>query len=88
MEKIHNFTSLNYINENNSVVTENDPLWIVFMDQSQLIMTIIGLVANIATSVTLIKKGQVRATFYSLFIMDYRIYQNSFFWNIVVFSHL
>ena len=63
MEKIHNFTSLTRVNENNSVVTENDPLWIVFMDQSQLIMTIIGLVANIATSVTLIKNGQVRAMF-------------------------
>ena len=63
MEKIHNFTSLTHMNENNSVVTENDPLWIVFMDQSQLIMTIIGLVANIATSVTLIKNGQVRVMF-------------------------
>ena len=63
MEKIHNFTSLTHMNENNSVVTENDPLWIVFMDQSQLVMTIIGLVANIATSVTLIKNGQVRAMF-------------------------
>ena len=51
------------MNENNSVVTENDPLWIVFMDQSQLVMTIIGLVANIATSVTLIKNGQVRVMF-------------------------
>ena len=48
---------------NNSDVIRSDPLWIVFMDQSQLIMTIIGLVANIATSVTLIKNGQVRAVF-------------------------
>ena len=63
MEKIHNFTSLTHTNVNNSVVIGNDPLWIVFMDQSQLIMTIIGLVANIATSVTLIKNGQVRVMF-------------------------
>ena len=45
------------MNVNNSVVIGNDPSWIVFMDQSQLIMTIIGLVANIATSVTLITNG-------------------------------
>ena len=48
------------MNSNNSAEKENDPLWILFMDQSQLIMTIIGLVANIATSITLIKNGQVR----------------------------
>ena len=64
MEKTQNFTSLTHMNENNnSDVIRSDPLWIVFMDQSQLIMTIIGLVANIATSVTLIKNGQVRVVF-------------------------
>ena len=39
--------------------TPDSPLWIVLMDRSQLVMTIIGLIANIATSLTLIKNGQV-----------------------------
>lgn len=42
--------------------TTDSPLWIVLMDRSQLVMTIIGLIANIATSLTLIKNGQVGAT--------------------------
>ena len=31
----------------------------IFLDRSQLIMTIIGVIANIGTSITLIKNGQV-----------------------------
>ena len=42
--------------------TPDSPLWIILMDRSQLVMTIIGLIANIATSLTLIKNGQVGAT--------------------------
>ena len=42
--------------------TPDSPLWIVLMDRSQLIMTIIGLIANIASSLTLIKNGQVGRT--------------------------
>ena len=42
--------------------TPDSPLWIVLMDRSQLVMTIIGLIANIATSLTLIKNGQVSRT--------------------------
>ena len=38
---------------------DNSPLWIVLMDQSQLVMTIFGLIANIATSLTLIKNREV-----------------------------
>ena len=60
MEETHNFTNVTHLNKNNATEKGNDPLWILFMDQSQLVMTIIGLVANIATSVTLIKNGQVR----------------------------
>ena len=39
-----------------------DPLWILFMDKSQLVMTIIGVIANIVTFVTLTVNGQVSFT--------------------------
>ena len=35
------------------------PLWLLLMDQSQLVMTIVGFIANMATSITLLKNGQV-----------------------------
>ena len=38
---------------------DDSPVWLILMDQSQLVMTVIGLVPNIATSLTLIKNGQV-----------------------------
>ena len=41
---------------------DDSPLWIDLMDQSQLVMTIVGLIGNIATSITLIKNGQVGGT--------------------------
>ena len=52
---------------NESITQDKDPLWMVLMDRSQLIMTIIGFLANVATSITLIKNGQVsNKIFYSL----------------------
>ena len=41
-------------------IKQDDPLWMILMDRSQLIMTIIGLLANVGTSVTLMKNKQVR----------------------------
>ena len=38
---------------------KNDNFWILFMDRSQLVMTIIGIIANIVTFVTLTTNGQV-----------------------------
>ena len=38
---------------------EDSPLWMVLMDQSQLVMTTVGFIANMATSITLLKNGQV-----------------------------
>ena len=38
---------------------DKDPLWMTLMDQSQLVMTIVGLIANMATTLVLIKNGQV-----------------------------
>ena len=54
------------VTDDNSL-KEDDPLWLIVMDQSQLIMTIVGLIANIATSITLIKNGQVNFSFLILF---------------------
>ena len=40
-----------------------DTSWIIkLMDRSQQVMTIVGLIANILTSITLIKNGQVSVT--------------------------
>ncbi len=57
-------------NENMKNTTEEPeaeelPLWQLLMDRSQLVMTIIGLIANLGTSITLIKNGQVRHCFFS-----------------------
>ena len=38
---------------------DGDPFWIMIMDRSQLAMTLIGVIANIGTSITLIKNRQV-----------------------------
>ena len=56
-EKNHGFNSTQMSVHNKD--DDDSPLWIILMDQSQLVMTIIGLAANMATSLTLIKNGQV-----------------------------
>ena len=44
----------------NSLISNNeDSIWVIFLQKIQLVMTIVGLVANIVTSTTLIKTGQV-----------------------------
>ena len=47
------------MSSNSNTDDADSPLWMILMDQSQLFMTIIGLIANMATSLTLIKNGQV-----------------------------
>ena len=54
-----NFTELLDYNDEYGDNDEDSPLWMVLMDQSQLVMTIVGFIANMATSITLIKNGQV-----------------------------
>ena len=63
--ELNNYILLNmnatiYFNDN---VDNNDnddqPLWAIFLDRSQLFMVIIGVIANVGTSITLIKNGQV-----------------------------
>ena len=68
--KNHNSYNLSIINVEN--VTNNydnmtspkgDVSWLmVLLDRSQQVMTIVGLIANIGTSITLIKNGQVSVT--------------------------
>ena len=44
----------------NSLISDNeDSIWIIFLQESQLVVTIVGFFANIGTSTTLIKNGQV-----------------------------
>ena len=69
MEEIFTVTSDTLTTDNtnlpssNSLVSDNeDSILVIILDRSQLIMTSIGLVANIGTSTTLIKNGQVGAT--------------------------
>ena len=58
-----NFTELldhdNKYGDEDNKDDEDSPLWMVLMDQSQLFMTIVGFLANMATTITLIKNGQV-----------------------------
>ena len=41
------------------ILNDEVSVWVIFLQQSQLIITIVGLIANIGTSITLIKNGQV-----------------------------
>ena len=42
---------------------DDQPLWSIFLDRSQLVMVIIGVIANCGTSITLTKNGQVSIIF-------------------------
>ena len=67
MKHQNNYNLSNLIFENLTQYTDNDNLGpstsydilIVFLDRSQLVMTIVGVIANTGTAVTLIKNGQV-----------------------------
>ena len=54
-----NSTIMSYNNISDGDGVDGSPLWMILMDQSQLVMTIVGFIANMATSITLIKNGQV-----------------------------
>ena len=55
-----NSTSMDYNYKTDAIdADKNSQLWMDLMDQSQLVMTIVGFMANTATSITLIKNGQV-----------------------------
>ena len=41
---------------------DDDAIWVILLHKIQLVLTIIGFIANVVTSITLIKTGQVRKT--------------------------
>ena len=43
----------------NKTSSTNNEFLLILLDRSQLVMTIVGVIANIGTSITLIKNGQV-----------------------------
>ena len=50
----------NFTYYDNMTSSPKDTSWlIILLDRSQQVMTIIGVIANIGTSITLIKNGQV-----------------------------
>ena len=56
---IENFT---YHNNNNMRSSTGNELLLIFLDRSQLVMTIIGVIANMGTSFVLFANGQVSKT--------------------------
>ena len=63
----YNFSIINVENVTNNYANMTSSIsevsWLmVLLDRSQQVMTIVGLIANIGTSVTLIKNGQVSVT--------------------------
>ena len=62
MEETLSVTTDILLTDNNtiSLISDNkDPIWLIILQRSQLIMTILGVIANLGTSITLIKNGQV-----------------------------
>ena len=64
-DNIDNSTS--YFDDNIDNDSDDDdavqPLWSILLDRSQLFMVVIGVIANVGTSITLIKNGQVGMIF-------------------------
>ena len=53
----------NFTYYDNMTSSPTDTSWLIFLvDRSQQVMTIVGVIANIGTSITLIKNGQVSVT--------------------------
>ena len=76
-----NFTELldydNKYGDEDNKDDEDSPLWMVLMDQSQLFMTIVGFLANMATTITLIKNGQVCGPYFLVALCVRHV----FFWK-------
>ena len=50
----------NVTNYANMTTMRSDTSWLILiLDRSQLVMTIVGIIVNLGTSITLIKNGQV-----------------------------
>ena len=49
---------------NNMMLSSSNDFLLIFLDKSQLVMTIIGVIANMGTSFVLFTNGQVSRTLY------------------------
>ena len=57
---IFNNVSSNYSGGDKIIIDEGeDPAWVLHMDRTKMVMTVIGLIANIGTTITLMVNGQV-----------------------------
>ena len=57
---IFNNILTNYSGKEEVMVDEGeDPAWVLHMDRTKMVMTVIGLIANIGTTITLMVNGQV-----------------------------
>ena len=52
----------NLTHHNNMTSSVSNDFLLIFLDRSQQVMTIVGVIANIGTSITLIENGQVGVT--------------------------
>ena len=74
-----NINATSYFNHNVDNDSDDDavqPLWSIFLDRSQLFMVIIGVIANLGTSITLIKNGQVGMIFTYFIVKIYFLLLN------------
>ena len=56
----NNVSSNNYSGSDDVIVEEGeDPAWVLHMDRAKMVMTVIGFIANIGTTITLMVNGQV-----------------------------
>ena len=56
-------TENNHSHYSKSLILNNeDSVWVIVLQKSQLVMTIVGFIVNVGTSTTLIKNGQVSKT--------------------------
>ena len=54
--------NLTHNDHHNMTSSANNEFFLIFLDRSQQVMTIVGVIANIGTSITVIKNGQVSVT--------------------------
>ena len=54
--------NLTHNDHHNMTSSTSNEFFLIFLDRSQQVMTIVGVIANIGTSITLIKNGQVGGT--------------------------
>ena len=60
LDMFNNISNNNYSGNDDVMVEEGeDPAWVLYMDRTKMVMTVIGFLANIGTTITLMVNGQV-----------------------------